>query len=116
MLRQKGEVLNGDYAQSRIQSLVKALNRERSLGNRVAVKLMDMKSGLACSYEIVDHPYVTPHDSYEYFVARFPLTGHVMWEIPLDEDLQVVATREAHSIASPSQPRSLYVPIGDHEL
>ena len=117
MLRQKSETLRGDYACSRMQSLVRAMNRRcsNSKNERVGVEILS-ESTNDCCYDVVQS-YITLSDNHEGLVAYIQLTGLMNVEIPLDDELRIIATRERHTIISPSQSGKLYiVELGDHEL
>lgn len=115
MLRQKDETLRGDHAHSRMHSLVRAMNRRCSDNRQVSVELQSEKPSSRCSYSVVQS-YITLSDDCEGLVARIQLTGLKFMEIPLDDDLQIIATRDGHTIISPSQSSDLHVKLGDHEL
>ena len=116
MLRQKSETLRGDYAHARMRSLVHAMNRNSSR-ERVGVEVRGEKSANDyCFYDVMQS-YITLSDNHEGLVAYIQLTGLMNVEIPLDDELRIIATRERHTIISPSQSGKLYiVELGDHEL
>ena len=116
MLRQKSETLRGDYARSRMQSLVRVMNKN-SNKERVGVKVRSEKSTDDYYFYDVVQSYITLSDNHEGIVAYIQLTGLMNVEIPLDDELRIIATRESHTIISPSQSGKLYiVELGDHEL
>ena len=111
MPRLKSETLRGDYAHSRMCTLAGSLSKRSRLGKETYAEVV--VRGSSCSYTIKQF-YITLSDNYEGLVAFIHLAGSPAIQIPLDDALQIIATREGHSIVSPSQ--SLYVKLGDHEL
>ena len=111
MLRKKTEILRGDRAHSRMYSLVRALNVRCSNGTQVSAELLSHD----CLYSVVQS-YITLSDDCEGLVARIQLSGLTFVNVPIDDDLQILASREGHTIISPSQSINLHIKLGDHEL
>lgn len=121
MPRTRPEVLSGDNAADRMRTLARDCSRNQAEGKAVYCVVYHDPGTKQSFMAEVDKFMLKPNVNYEVMVAsistrRIDDGVSESWEVPIDDDLMVIAGQEMHIIKSSALPFGHRILFGDRNL